>query len=238
MIEIKNRFDGTVLFSGNFDTIVAAVLAAIKEKKDLRYANLSSANLRYANLRSANLSSANISYADLRYANLRYANLSYADPRYANLSSADLSYANLRYADLRYADLGSADLSYADLSSANLRYANLSYADLRSANLRYANLSYANLRSANLDFSCLSFSCKTLHTKFDQKHIIQILYHAAMPTRNNELKLDKEVLALLRSKAFKAVVNKFHRVKECNEFTGPKVAKKKGTILATKQTRR
>jgi hypothetical protein len=179
-------------------------------RADLSRANLRSADLSYADLRSADLSSANLRYADLSYANLSSANLRYANLRSANLSYADLRYANLRYANLSYADLRYADLGYADLS--------------------YADLSYADLRSANLDFSCLSFSCKTLHTKFDQKHIIQILYHAAMPTRNNELKLDKEVLALLRSKAFKAVVNKFHRVKECNEFTGPKVAKKKGTI--------
>jgi hypothetical protein len=53
------------------------------------------ANLSYADLRYADLSSANLRYADLSYANLRYADLSYADLRYANLSSANLSSANL-----------------------------------------------------------------------------------------------------------------------------------------------
>ncbi len=62
----------------------------------------------------ADLSSADLRYADLRDANLSSADLRYADLRYANLSSADL-----RYADLRYADLSSADLRYADLSSAD-----------------------------------------------------------------------------------------------------------------------
>ena len=57
-------------------------------------------NLRYANLSSADLSSAN----------LRYANLSSADLSSANLSSADLSSANLSSANLRYANLSSADL--------------------------------------------------------------------------------------------------------------------------------
>ena len=52
----------------------------------------------YADLRGANLSD-----ADLRYANLRYANL-----RGANLSDADLRGANLRYADLSDADLSDA----------------------------------------------------------------------------------------------------------------------------------
>ena len=95
------------------------------------------------------------SYADLRSADLRYADLSYADLRsadlrYADLRSADLSSADLRYADLRSANLRSADLSYADLRSADLRSADLSYADLRYADLRSADLSYADLRSADL----------------------------------------------------------------------------------------
>ena len=98
---------------------------------DLSYADLRSADLRYADLRSADLSSADLRYADLRSANLRSADLSYADLRSADLRSADLSYADLRYADLR-----SADLSYADLRSADLSYADLRSADLRSAKLK------------------------------------------------------------------------------------------------------
>ncbi|QIB39380.1 pentapeptide repeat-containing protein [Rhizobium oryzihabitans] len=124
-VEIKNRWDDTVLYSADVEAdentpnsilLRLAVLAALEAKADLRYADLRSANL---------------SYADLSYANLRYADL-----RSANLSYADLSYANLRYADLR---------------SANLSYADLSYANLRSANLSYADLSYANLRSFKAD---------------------------------------------------------------------------------------
>ena len=110
-------------------------------------ADLSDADLRYANLRSA----------DLRYANLRSANL-----RYANLSSADL-----RSADLRYANLSSADLSSADLRSANLRSANLRSADLRSA----------NLRSANLDYSAFPLWCGGLDVHIDDKQATQLLYH-------------------------------------------------------------
>jgi uncharacterized protein YjbI with pentapeptide repeats len=132
-VEIKNRFDGSVIFTIKTTSWRLAVEAAVKSKTnlryaDLRYANLRSADLRYANLRYANLSSADLSYADLSYADLRSANLSYA-----NLSSANLSYANLRYANLRYAKLSSADLSYANLSYANLRSADLSYADLSYA---------------------------------------------------------------------------------------------------------
>ena len=64
--------------------------------------------------------SADLSSADLRYANLSSANLRSADLRYADLRSANLRSADLRYADLRSADLRSANLRSADLSSADL----------------------------------------------------------------------------------------------------------------------
>ncbi|HEM1479786.1 TPA: pentapeptide repeat-containing protein [Listeria monocytogenes] len=92
------------------------------------------ADLSYANLRFANLRLADLSYANLRFANLRLADLSYANLRLADLSNADLSYANLRLADLRLADL----------SYANLRLADLRFADLSNADLSYANLSWVN----------------------------------------------------------------------------------------------
>jgi hypothetical protein len=126
--EIKNRFDGSIIFTIETTSGRLAVEAAVKSKTNLSSADLRYANLRSADLSSADLSSANLSYADLRSADLSSANLSYADLRYANLRSADLSSANLSYADLRYADLRSADLSSADLRSADLRSA-----DLRSA---------------------------------------------------------------------------------------------------------
>jgi hypothetical protein len=138
--------------------------------------------------------------------------------RHANLSGANLSGANLSGADLSGADLSGANLSYADLS-----YADLSYADLSYANLRYANLRYANLRYADLDYSCLSLSCKSLSAKFDQRHIVQILYHAATPTQDNKLELDEDIINLLNSKIFKKVVNKFHRTGvDCEKFKGVK----------------
>ena len=148
--EIKNRWSGAVQFTAEIECadntpysmrVGLAVRWALVNKISLSSADLSSANLRYANLSSANLSSAN-----LRYANLRP----------ADLSSADLSAANLSYADLRSADLRSANLSYADLRSANLSAANLSSADLRSANLSSANLNSADLSSADLRSANLS----------------------------------------------------------------------------------
>ena len=114
-------------------------------------ADLSGANLRYADLSDANLSGANLSYANLRDANLSDANLSYADP-----GDADLSHANLRDANLSFANLSDADLSYANLRGANLGYANLSYADLSGAYLSGANLIGAYLSGANLRGAHLS----------------------------------------------------------------------------------
>ena len=145
--------------------------------------------------------------------------------RFMFLAKIDLSHANLRdanllNADLRHANLSHADLSYANLLNANLRHANLSHADLSYANLSHADLSHADLRHADLDFSMLYFSCYSLKTKFEKKHIIQILYHAAKPAQNNKLDLDDDIEELFNSELFKKVVNKFHRVDECGEFTG------------------
>jgi hypothetical protein len=124
---VLNRWSGEVQFTATIEAddttpisvkVGLAVKWAIKNKANLRYADLTSANLTSANLTSADLTSANLRYADLRYADLTSANLTSANLRYADLRYADLTSANLRYADLRY-----ADLRYADLTSANLRYA-------------------------------------------------------------------------------------------------------------------
>ena len=116
-----------------------------RERADLRYTDLSGADLTDVDLRYANLRG-----TDLRYANLRYANLSDADLRYANLRYADLWNANLRYVNLSDADLRNTDLSDTDLSGANLRNANLRNTNLRNANLRNTNLRNANLEGADL----------------------------------------------------------------------------------------
>ena len=115
------------------------------ERADLRYTDLSGADLTDVDLRYANLRG-----TDLRYANLRYANLSDADLRYADLRYADLWNANLRYVNLSDADLRNTDLSDTDLSGANLRNANLRNTNLRNANLRNTNLRNANLEGADL----------------------------------------------------------------------------------------
>ena len=116
MIEIKSRWDGSVLYTAESGADVRAVAQA---------AVASGANLRDAYLRDAYL----------RRANLSRAYLSRADLSGAYLSRADLSGANLSRADLSGADLRRANLSRADLSGANLSGANLRGADLYDANL-------------------------------------------------------------------------------------------------------
>jgi hypothetical protein len=77
--EIKNRWNGEIIFSVEADNWRFAVEAAIKAKADLSFANLRSANLRSADLSFANLRSADLSSADLSFANLRSADLSSAN---------------------------------------------------------------------------------------------------------------------------------------------------------------
>ena len=92
-------------------------------RANLSKANLSDADLRYANLSRTNLTGANLSDADLRYANLSGANLRYADICGANLIDANLGGARLRYANLGWANLGGANLDDADLRDAkNIPY--------------------------------------------------------------------------------------------------------------------
>jgi Family of unknown function (DUF5758)/Pentapeptide repeats (8 copies) len=87
-IEIKNRYDGTIIIAGEYENVREAVLAATKNGANLYGANLRGANLYGANLRSANLRSANLNGADLYGANLYGANLRSADLYGANLRSA------------------------------------------------------------------------------------------------------------------------------------------------------
>ena len=90
--------------------------------------------------------------------------------------------------------------------------ADLSGADLRRANLSGADLSGADLRRANLDFSCLPLWCGSLSAHFDDRQIIQIIYHAVKaglnsPNVSNDVKTELSKLSDLS--------NKFHRVDEC-----------------------
>ena len=104
-MELKNRFTGKVIHSGDFKSMKELVLDAINKGANLRYANLGGANLRYANLGGA----------DLRHASLEGADLEGADLGGAHLGGADLGGAHLGGADLGGAHLGGANLEGAYL---------------------------------------------------------------------------------------------------------------------------
>jgi len=130
LIQIKHRYNGSVLFEVEAGSLKAALEIAVKQKVDLSYSDLS-----YSNLRGSNLSYSNLRGSDLRDSDLSYSNLSYS-----NLSYSDLSYSDLRGSDLSDSNLRGSNLSYSNLSYSNLRGSNLRGSDLRGSNLSYSNL--------------------------------------------------------------------------------------------------
>jgi hypothetical protein len=99
----------------------------------------------WPDLNSADLTGAQLAYADLDATDLRNSELVNA-----NLGHAQLNETKLSRADLTGASLYEAQLWSADLQGADLRHANLSEADLRSANLDEANCEYCDFSGANL----------------------------------------------------------------------------------------
>ena len=75
VIEIKSRWNGEVLYSGEHENLKEAVEAAVKPCVSLAGANLRGADLRDANLSGANLRDADLSDADLCGADLCDADL-------------------------------------------------------------------------------------------------------------------------------------------------------------------
>jgi uncharacterized protein YjbI with pentapeptide repeats len=158
IIEIKNRWNGKVLYSGEHESLKEAV----KENSDIDglFDNL---DLSEADLVGADLSNTVLPNASLAGADLSNANLSDANLARANLSDADLSDAGLSDADLSGVDLSTANLPGADLSDADLTRANLTGANLVSVNLAGANLAGANLADANLAGAKVGFGSDQAH---------------------------------------------------------------------------
>ena len=106
-----------------------------KEKTvvNLRGADLSGADLFFADLRDANLSGAFFWEAELSESDLRGADLRSTDFNDANLSHADLRNANLKDAYLSWSFLFQTNLSGVDLSSTHVVMAQLEHADLTDA---------------------------------------------------------------------------------------------------------
>jgi hypothetical protein len=109
VIEIKNRWNGRVLYTAeNAQDVRAALEEAVASGANLGDADLGGANLGGADLRGANLGDADLGGANLGGADLGGAYLGDADLGGANLGGADLGGAYLRGAYLRGANLGGA----------------------------------------------------------------------------------------------------------------------------------
>lgn len=161
------------------------------QKLDLRYVDITGADLTGANLQNAdftgsclqnciftqaNLQAVDFSGVDMQHSVLYEANLIEALFYEANLESAVLPKANLTKAVFYQANLHlatlydsnlteavfyQANLENANLSDANLKLANLEACNISQANLIGANLTNANLIGANLHNASLSTACLT-----------------------------------------------------------------------------
>ena len=144
------------------------------------------------------------------------------DRERADLRGADLKYADLRGADLRGVNLRDTDLTSANLTGANLRGVNLRDTDLRDANLTSANLTGVNLRGADLrgadiDFSCFPLWCGSLKAHFDDRQMVQILYHLLSAVSYSK-NVSEDIKNTLLTDDLIDLANRFHRVKECGKI--------------------
>ena len=101
-----------------------------------------------------------------------------------------------------------------ELDVGDLRGADLRGANLRGANLRGANLRDANLRDADLDFSAMPLWCGDLKAGYDDKQVIQQLYHVLSHARHS-LNVGPRLRQALLTPELVALANEFHRVDEC-----------------------
>ena len=148
---------------------------------------------------------------------LRGCDLSGSNLRYSSLRGCNLRYSDLRYSDLSDSDLRGCNLTGSKLSDSNLRYSDLTGSKLSDSDLRYSDLRGCNLRGCNLDFSCMPLWCGDLEANYDDKQIIQQLYHVlshVINSNNCSKTLKRQLLTIGNLK----VANKFHRIGECDKL--------------------
>ena len=88
--------------------------------------------------------------------------------------------------------------------------------DGERANLSGADLRGADLSGANIDFSCLPLWCGSLSAHFDDRQIIQLIYHtvkSGLDSKNTSEEVKNELTKLID------LANRFHRVDECGRIT-------------------
>lgn len=142
---------------------------------DLRFQDLSKANLSYLQVSQVDFSFANLNrvqmihsvfadsnfyQADLKDAILNNSDISRSFMSFSNLAGARLIESNLdevvlHGANLEKADLSQASLLRSNLDLANLNQADLSYASLQSGHFYHTDFRQSNLTRANLNHSVL-----------------------------------------------------------------------------------
>ena len=103
------------------------------------------------------------------------------------------------------------------LNNVGGKRADLTHADLTNADLTDADLTHADLRGANLDFSSMPLWCGDLKANYDDKQIIQQLFHVMSHIKNSANASD-EIKQLLNDENLEWA-NKFHRVNQCGIIT-------------------
>ena len=152
---------------------------------------------------------------NLRGSDLSDSDLSRSDLRGSNLSGSNLSGSNLSRSDLSRSNLSGSDLRRSNLSGCNLGGCNLGGSDLRGSNLIGSDLRGSNLIGSDLDYSCLPLWCGSLGAYFDDRQIIQIVYHAVKAGLDSP-NVSEGVKTELRKVA--GLANRFHRVDECGRI--------------------
>jgi len=145
--------------------------ASKEDLSDVKGAELSYENLRYARAYGAYLVRGNLVGADLTGAELALANARLANFEGAVLSEADVQGADLTGAMLDFVHLERAELSKAKLAAAHLREADLSGANLSGAFLPRADLSGARLDGAELRGADLSTARGLTRAQLEKAHV-------------------------------------------------------------------
>ena len=136
-----------------------------------------------------------------------------------NLRGVNLAGVNLRGLKIKNGDFRDSNFRDSDLTGSYLTGINFTGSYLTGINFIGSYLTGINFTGANIDFISLPLSCTTLNVKWDEKHIIQFLFHAAKPCQHHpKIVRDEDLKNLLTSNIFKKVINKFHRIKESEKF--------------------
>ena len=161
-IQIKNRFNGSILFEHEckYNNIKLTLIEGIKANADLSNADLSNEDLRNCDLRNCDLSycdlsGSNFSGSILRNADLRNCNFRNCILRNCDLSGSNFSGSNLTNADLRNCILRNCDLRNCDLSGSNFSGSNLINADLRNCILPiFSKWSFSIIKNEIIKIGC------------------------------------------------------------------------------------